>query len=326
LNKKIKVAFIYKKSNIFLTGKHFDNGYYHFFIESLSHDPRLDVSYFPAEDKFNTRVLNDKFDIILLFGNHEWEIPNELEGINDLGIPVIARAGEPHKAYKEGINVSHKKYNIDHYFGFFHEASFHKFYPLDFKYKTVIFGLKTSLYQNLTPFDMRIKNRILNTGAVGTRKITSKLRAWIRDNESNSNKQYKLRTMCNELSYVDYTSTLNHRYVNDQYPLLLSKYTGVIASTTYFPTKKYWEIPAAGCLTFMEITKKNHGEYLGFIDNESAIFINEENYKEKFEEFLSEPDNPKWKKIASNGKKHAIEDLSNEKAVDALINIMKIFL
>ena len=131
MNRKIKVAFIYKKSNIFLTGKHFDNGYYHFFIESLSHDPRLDVSYFPAEDKFNTSVLNDKFDIILLFGNHEWEIPNELEGINDLGIPVIARAGEPHRAYKEGINVLHKKYNIDHYFGFFHEASFHKFYPLN---------------------------------------------------------------------------------------------------------------------------------------------------------------------------------------------------
>ena len=101
MNRKIKVAFIYKKSNIFLTGKHFDNGYYHFFIESLSHDPRLDVSYFPAEDKFNTRVLNDKFDIILLFGNHEWEIPNELEGINDLGIPVLELASPTELTKKE---------------------------------------------------------------------------------------------------------------------------------------------------------------------------------------------------------------------------------
>ena len=30
---RIKVAFIYKGSNIFMTGKHFDNNYYNFFIK-----------------------------------------------------------------------------------------------------------------------------------------------------------------------------------------------------------------------------------------------------------------------------------------------------
>ena len=32
----------------------------------------------------------------------------------------------------------------------------------------------------------------------------------------------------------------------------------------------------------MEITEKNNGEYLGYIDGESAIFINEKNYQNKF--------------------------------------------
>lgn len=326
MEEKIKVAFIYKKSNIFLSGKHFDNGYYHFFMEALGKDPRLDVKNFGHEEKFDTKVLKDNFDIILLFGNHEWEIPKELEGIEELQIPVIARAGEPHRDYETGINVSHKKYKIDHYFGFMHKSSFHKYYPTSFKYETVVFGLEPSIYKNLTPFNDRIKNRILNTGAIGTKKIFSRIKARMRDKESNANKQYKLRTMCNELSYVDYTSTLNHEFVNDKFPQLLSKYTASIASTTYFPTKKYWEIPAAGCLTFMEITDKNHGEYLGFKNDESAIFINEKNYKEKFEEFISDPHNLKWEKIANKGKEHAMENLTNKKAVDSLIDIMKSFL
>ena len=32
-----------------------------------------------------------------------------------------------------------------------------------------------------------------------------------------------------------------------------------IAATSVETTIKYWEIPAAGCLTFMEITEKNKG-------------------------------------------------------------------
>jgi len=80
--------------------------------------------------------------------------------------------------------------------------------------------------------------------------------------------------MCNNLPYVDYTLTLQNEYVGDKYPLLLSKYASAIAATTTFPTIKYWEIPAAGCLTFMEITKQDMGEYLRFIDYETAIFIN----------------------------------------------------
>ena len=44
---------------------------------------------------------------------------------------------------------------------------------------------------------------------------------------------------------------------------------------------KYKETPAAGCLTFMEITERNHGSFLGFEDGKSAVFIDESNYKRK---------------------------------------------
>ena len=73
----------------------------------------------------------------------------------------------------------------------------------------------------------------------------------------------------------------------------------------------------------MEIKKKNRGEYLGFKNGESAIFINESNYKEKFEEYFSDPKNSKWEEIATQGKNHAINNLSNDRAVESLVELIK---
>ena len=100
-------------------------------------------------------------------------------------------------------------------------------------------------------------------------------------------------------------------------------FRAAISATTSFPTIKYKETPAAGCLTFMEITEKNHGAFLGYKDNKNAIFITESNYKEKFQEYLDAPDDPRWEKIAQAGKTHALENLSNDKGVLMLIDVMR---
>jgi hypothetical protein len=113
------------------------------------------------------------------------------------------------------------------------------------------------------------------------------------------------------------------KYVNDDYPTYLSRYRAAIAASTWYPTQKYWEITAAGCLTFMEITQKNDGSYLGFKDGETAIFINEKNYKDKFEEFLNDPDNPKWEEIANAGRQHSMDNLTNDNATEKLVDVMK---
>ena len=134
---------------------------------------------------------------------------------------------------------------------------------------------------------------------------------------------YKLRTMCNELDYVDYAGMKNNFYINEDYPEYLSRYCSAIATGTIYPVIKFFEIPAAGCLTFMEITEKNHGKYLGFEDNKSAIFINEKNYKEKFEKYLADPQDEKWEKIANAGKAHSLSSANNDTAVEHLVEIMQ---
>ena len=72
----------------------------------------------------------------------------------------------------------------------------------------------------------------------------------------------------------------------------------------------------------MEITKKNRGTYFGFRDDETAIFINQDNYKEKFDEFLSNPDSSKWEKIAKAGREYSMKNLNNDKAVESLTELM----
>ena len=318
--KKIKVAFIYHKNNIFLSGNHFDNTYYHFYINALKRNQILDITYIPTGDIFNSKILKDKFDIILLWENSEFGMPNELIGLDELNLPVITKVSDPFRTSKS-IKL-HKKWKIDHYFWMCHEDFFYELYPREFKYKTIIFGLESSLYRNVTPFNERIKNKILLTGAIGNSKFLSKIINDLRRPKWNAYRFYYLRTLCSKLPGISYSPMSSHNYVNDMYSKLLEQYSASIAASSYSPNIKYLENSAAGCLTFMEITKKNRGTYFGFTDDETAIFINQENYKEKFNEFLSNPSNPKWEKIANAGREYSMKHLNNDKAVDSLVELM----
>ncbi|RZD48632.1 MAG: hypothetical protein CXT78_01005 [Thaumarchaeota archaeon] len=322
MKNKINVAFIYKPSDIFLAGNHFDNTTYYFFMEALKRNESLEISYFKEEHSMDILKIKDSVDAIIIPGNHSMNVPN-LHGINESKIPVIARTGDFHNAKKYNTFQFHKKFKIDYYFNFMSSDYFYKFYPKDFKYKEIVFGVEPSLYENLIPFEDRIKDKILNSGAIGKNEFISKIANRILNPKSSGWYYYKLRTLCNELEYVVHTGMIKGKYVNDEYPKLLSRYKAAIAATTYYPTLKYLETTAAGCLTFMEITEENNGEYLGFKDYESSIFINEINYKDKFEEFLKNPNEDRWTNIAKKGTEHTLKNFNNDTAVESLVSLIK---
>jgi len=322
MKEKIRVAFIYKPSYKFLTGNHFDNTTYYFFMHALKRNPRLEISYFPEENKFDVKSLRKEFDVILVPENYNEGTP-ELIGIDNLDIPVVSRVGDPHDAKQKKKFEFHRKFKIDYYFNFMHESYFYKFYPKSYKYKTVILGLEPSLYNIEKQFKDRIKNRILNSGALGKMNLKSRVANRILNPNRSGWYFYKLRTLCNNLSYVDHSRDIEKKYSTNNYQYLLSQYCSAIAATTFYPTIKYWETSAIGCLTFMEITKENHGEYLGYKDNQSVIFINEKNYKEKFEEYLNDLDNPKWEEIANNGRNYSMEFLNNDVAAESLVDLFE---
>ena len=290
-------------------------------MNALKRNTRLELTYFPTKQIFDASILKDKFDIILLWKNFDFGMPEEITGIQELDIPVIANVSDPIDA-KRSIKY-HKKWKIDYYYDFAHEDFFYETYPKYFKYKKILFGVETRLYNNLKPFNQRIKDRILLTGAIGNKKFFSKIINDIKRPKWNAYRFYNLRTKCSSLPYVDYTPTLQQNYVNDRYPQLLEQYASSIVATTYVPNIKYWENAAAGCLTFMEISKLNKGHFLGYRDNESCIFIDQKNYKEKFEEYLSDTKNPKWKEIANAGREFTLQNYTNDKAVDSLVELMR---
>jgi hypothetical protein len=51
--------------------------------------------------------------------------------------------------------------------------------------------------------------------------------------------------------------------------------------------------------------------------------MNEKNYKKKFAEFLNDPDNKKWQEIACAGREHVMSNLTNDKAVESLVKLMR---
>ena len=67
MENKIRVAFIFHKDNPFMTGNHFDNTYYNFFIKALKRNERLDVRHIKTESKFDLSKLKDNTDVILLW-------------------------------------------------------------------------------------------------------------------------------------------------------------------------------------------------------------------------------------------------------------------
>ena len=323
MKEKIKVGFIYKDDYIFLNQNHFDKTTYYFFMEALRRNKDLEVTYFRSNNKFDCSKLKGKIDVILLPNNNTDATPNELTDIRKSEIPVICRTGDPHWAKRKNQFQFHEKWKIDYYFNFMHEEYFYKFYPKEFKYRTITFGIESKIYENLNfNFKDRMNNKILNSGALGKNNLKSRVANKILNPKRSGWYFYKLRTLCNNLDYVTHTRQLEKKFPSSSYNELLAKYCAAIAATTFYPTIKYWETSASGCLTFMEITKLNKGKYLGYKDGENAIFINEDNYEEKFQEYLSDNNNPKWASIARAGKDYTMKEFSNDIAVKKLVDLM----
>ncbi len=323
MNKSIRLSIIFKESYNYFQAEHFDKTTGNFFLKAFERNNDLEVTYHPCKKNFDVSKLKGKCDVILLPNNYSDGAPDKLENIKQVGIPVISRTGDPHWAKRYNQVKFMEENNIDFLFSSHPDSYIYKFYPKSINHKTIIYGLEKQLYEQVTPFKERIKDKILCTGATGKTNMKSKVANAVLNPKRSGWYFYKLRTLTTKLPYVQYSSIKDGKYPNDDYVTYLTRYRASIAATTFYPTLKYWENAAAGCLTFMEITEKNDGKFIGFENNESCIFINEKNYEKKFQEFLSDPDNKKWEEIAQSGRDFAMNELNNDNAVKKIVDIMK---
>ena len=50
-------------------------------MKALNRNNKIDVSNFPTERSFDASTLKNNFDVILLWSNNEWGMPDELKNI-----------------------------------------------------------------------------------------------------------------------------------------------------------------------------------------------------------------------------------------------------
>ena len=298
---------------------------YHFFKRALFRNKNLEIDQLDALKRINILKLEQEYDIVLL-PMLDLATSLSLRGIKDSKIPVIARANDPHAPLAEDIIGMADSLGVDWFFSFYAPVSFYEYYPRRFKYETVHMGLEPSLYKNTADWEGRIPDRIALSGALDKPDLVHKAyyRIYLkRPKALSSDWHYKLRTKCNKLPYVVHTRDVYPGQSTEQLHTVLSMFNAAIAATTSHQTVKYKETPTAGCLTFMEVTERNGGSFLGYEDGKSAIFINKSNYKKKFQEYLDSLNDPRWERIAQKGRRHALENLSNDVGVENLIHVMR---
>jgi len=304
---KIKVAFLFNKTNYFLSGSHFDNYYYYFFMKALPRNQEVEIAYIPTIDNFDCRTLSNKFDIILSFETRK-KLSSHYTYVEECKIPFLLMCGDPH-TYQEQKKLV-EEYGVKYFFFISGPNYFYKFYPSSCVYRQIALGVEPGVFtRDNANWNSRISNRILNTGET------------LYYNKELSDRFYRLRLLCSGEEGVTYIS--DKKWMGDKYPELFKQYRATIAATRTHPTGKFIEAPASSCVCFMEVTPENEADTLGFTDGENAIFINTDNYKEKFQEFLDTSDDPKWKTVSRNGYDFVMNNYTNNHGVSRLVNYMK---
>jgi len=293
----MRIGCVYNQNDVGLSGSHWTNNAYRFFRCGLLNTDLAEVDILPVGKVVKAEQL-EGYDVLIFYSLENLEP----EGLKDLPSLKVARSPDAHsitpewisKAKREGFGVI-----INHQ----SPKYIRRYLPEEFRYEQIIFGINKGLHKS-PDWSNRISDKILLTGVL-----------W-------NAKHYKLRGMCQGKMGVTYVGK-SAGYVGDGYAALLGKYRAAIAACRTTSVYKYFEIPACGCLSFMEVNGENGCDELGFVDGENAVFINEQNYIKRFREYLKDADNPKWQRIAENGRQLVLEKYENMIQVKKLLEIIK---
>ena len=306
---KYKIAFIYRKSNYFLSGTHFDNCTYNFYFKAMKRNPNIEIDFICDDYEIDLKPLNDKYDALIIYDTTRWGGPDRFLNIEAVTIPKLCMIGDCHDAgYIAPGDTKTRlqkciEFGFDYYFYQMPARYFYTYYPKEFKYKCIPFGFEKSLYENIKPFNERVMGIILNTGALNPR-------------------YYKLRCLCNYLPFVRHGSNITKGVSGDNYVQLLEQFQASIAAMTTTICNKQLEIPAAGCVSFMEVTEQNDAALWGFENGKTAIFIDENNYIDILTDYSKTYMQDKWKIIAENGRKYVLENYTNDLMTNKIVEIL----
>lgn len=301
---KIKVVFIWSKKNYYLSGNYADNFMYDFFIRRLKEHSELDVTYVGIDKPMECLECEIDFrdyDALLFYSPHLKFTPH-LRDLKKLTIPKFAMSGDSHNYDTHSMVMKDYGRDINYFFTNTPEY-FYKYAPEYYNYRQIIVGREEEDYIQPPLWESRNSKRVLNTGII--RPI-----------------HHNLRKMCNTFSdYVKYIP--KKEFVGRKFAQLLMSYRAAISASTQCFTLRHIEVAMAGCVPFLEITKQNGGESLGYTDGVNAVFINEDNYKSELRRYTQTRDDPKWKEMAKKARQFALNNYTTVHGVNKLVEYIK---
>lgn len=101
-----------------------------------------------------------------------------------------------------------------------------------------------------------------------------------------------------------------------QYADYLQQFIGSLALCDWFAVSKYFEIPLAGCVSFMQPNQGVVG--LGFEDGVNAIFVDKDNFDTRIAHFLSHVN--EYQHIADAGRKHVLKHYTARRFADFIFD------
>jgi len=291
----MRIGCVYNINDMGMSGVHWTNNAYRFFRRGLLETGLAEVDLLPVETDVRARRL-EGYDVLIFYSLENLEPI----GLNQLSCLKVVRAPDAHnindrwmaKAAGFDLVINHQT-----------PEYVRRFLPDEFRYEQIIFGIdkethKSPLWSN------RKADKILLTGVLGRPE------------------HYRLRKFCKGVYGVTYVGK-GAGYVGNAYAELLGMYRTAIAACSTTSVYKYFEIPACGALSFMEVNEQNGCDNLGFIDGENAVFINRKNYRERLTEYRKTRDNPKWQRIAENGRRLVLERYENRVQGKKLIELIE---
>ncbi len=271
-----KVAFVYRPSCRFLTGKHHDNNYYRFFIEHLPTVERVDYQLVPVE---GVLVASDVAgaDVVIVPWLADWAIP-DVSVLYDMPCVRAIMAPDLHDmTSKWQASVERLGASLVFERGAPRLATPN--IPDGVAYRQVWLGLHD--VPEVPDWADRYFLPIVLSGAMG-------------------HPAYAMRRACDTHVATQHISG----FYGNEFPILLKQYRAGIAACSSVAVQKYIELPNCGMLTFMEVTPENGFESLGFEDGETCVAMTDQNWHSRFDEYVATPNDPRWQKIADAGRKY----------------------
>ena len=309
----MNLAFVFNPRNPYLNFKRAQVNMRKFFFDAL---PRVaNVTFYGEEDELDLTPHADKHDAWIFFDAVEWGIPRRLKGVGKLKAPKVCMIGDCHGAEKrsEAYGMTKRQccemWDFDAYFFQHTPGYFYQFFPVDWTYWWIPFGVDAELYREVRPWAERRRDKVLLTGVLGPEFYPLRTRL-----AKDPRIHYHVPG-----SYSGYDGYAPGQFDGDRYKLLLEGWGGTVASG-YSVLAKYFEAPAAGCLTFAHIDGDNGCEIIGFRNGETAVGGCSEEIDQVVDTYLAAPDDPAWGKIAANGRRYVMENFTHDRCAQRLVD------